>query len=293
MKKLQLEIAICGAPNVGKSTFMNHILGKKASIVSSKVQTTRLPIYGIYDDKNLRIYFTDAPGAFKARKGYSLEKVITKQAWTVINTCENIMVLLDGTKPICENTKFIIEAIKKEPKKHAIAVITKADIASSKQKLELAQQISEFQAFEEIYMISAKTGAGIQPLMDYLQQVATMEEVPPLENIQNLEEKMSFSAEITREIIFELLHKELPYSCNVVTTHFDETNDSITISQEIFVTRQSHKIILIGKKGMQIKEIGALAIDGLEKIYGKTVNLALECRIDEKWRENFERLMLS
>ena len=293
MKKLQLEIAICGAPNVGKSTFMNHIVGKKLSIVSSKVQTTRLPVYGIYDDQALRIYFTDAPGAFKARKGYSLEKVITKQAWAVVNTADNIMVFIDGTKGICENTQFIFDAIKREDKKHAIAVITKADIASTKQKLELAQKLGELELFEEIYMISAKTDAGIKPLMEYFKAIAENVEVEELDSKQTIEDKIAFSSEITREIIFELLHKELPYSSNVVTTQFEESAKSIVVSQEIFVTRESHKIILVGKKGAQIKEIGALAIDELEKIYGKTVKLTLECRIDPKWRENFERLMLT
>jgi GTP-binding protein Era len=293
MKKLQLEMAICGAPNVGKSTFMNHFVGKKLSIVSPKVQTTRLPVYGIYDDQYLRVYFTDAPGAFKARKGYSLEKVITKQAWNVINTSENIMVLIDGTRGICENTGYIFEAIKREKKQHAIAVITKADVASAKQKLELAQQINDFQIFEEIYMISAKTGAGIKPLMDYFKNIAQLDDVDELENNQSLEEKIAFSSEITREIIFELLKKELPYSCNVITNEFEELDEEIRISQDIFITRESHKIILVGKKGRQIKEIGTLAIDELEKIYGKKVILALECKIDEKWRENFERLILT
>lgn len=293
MKKLVLEIAICGAPNVGKSTFLNHILQEKQSIVSSKVQTTRLPVYGIYDDEKLRIYFTDAPGAFKARKGYSLEKAITKQAWAVINTSENVMVFIDGTHGICENTEYIFQALERDRKKHAIAVITKADIASAKQKLELAEKIHGRQIFEEIYMISAKTNAGVKPLMDYFISIAEDTEAEPIETNQTMEEKMEFTAEITREAIFELLHKELPYSCNVVTNEFIENEDRIHISQDIFVTRESHKIILIGKRGAQIKEIGALAIEELEKIYGKTVTLSLECRIDEKWRENFERMFIS
>jgi GTP-binding protein Era len=290
MKKLFLEIAICGVPNAGKSTFLNAILGQKKSIVSAKAQTTRMPVFGVFENDEIRIHFTDSPGAFKARKGYSLEKVISKQAWMIVSSSENIMIFVDGTKGICQNTEYLLQALDKDKKQNAIAVITKADLASSRQKLELAQTLYDRNIFSEIYMISAKSNAGMQNLMEYLKSIAKEEEIDNNE-IEDVDASL-FGAEITREIIFEKLQKELPYSCNVVTTSFEEDAEKIVMSQDIFVTRESHKIILIGKKGQQIKEIGALAIDEMENIFKKEVFLSLECRIDQKWRENFEKSIL-
>ena len=291
MKKLFLEIAICGVPNAGKSTFLNAILGQKKSIVSAKAQTTRMPVFGVFENDQIKIHFTDSPGAFKARKGYSLEKVISKQAWMIVSSSENIMLFVDGTKGICQNTEYLLQALEKDKKQNVIAVITKADLASAKQKLELAQTLYDRNIFSEIYMISAKSNAGMQNLMEYLKSIAKEEEINDNCEIEDFDSSL-FSAEITREIIFEKLQKELPYSCNVITTSFEEDAEKIVISQDIFVTRESHKIILIGKKGQQIKEIGALAIDEMEKIFGKEVFLSLECRIDPKWRENFEKSIL-
>lgn len=288
MKKLFVEIAICGVPNAGKSTFLNAILQEKKSIVSSKPQTTREPVYGVFEDDEIFIRFIDSPGAFKSRKGYSLEKIISKQAWNIISNSENVMVFVDGTRGICKDMEYILEALKKEKKNNAIVVITKADVASAKQKFELAEKLHSYNIFDDIYMISSKTGAGMQNVMEYFKSIAKEEEIT--EDLQEPEiDKELFSAEITREVIFENLYKELPYSCNIVTTSFEETDDSITLSQEIFVTRESHKIILIGTKGKQIKEIGVLAIEEMEKVFKKQVFLSLECRIDEKWRENLEK----
>lgn len=295
MKKLFLEITICGVPNAGKSTFLNAITQKKLSIVSPKPQTTRMPVYGIFENDEMQIHFIDSPGAFKSRQGYSLEKAISKQAWSLVSASENIMLFIDGTKGICKNTEYLLQSLKRDKKQHTVVVITKADLASAKQKLELAKALDDYQIFDEIYMISAKTGVGITPLMDYLKTIAVHTEVQPYEVcVENLDiNPADFASEITREVIFSNTQKEIPYSCKVETTSFTEDDDHISIFQDIFVTRESHKIILIGKKGAKIKEIGTLAIDELEKVFGKKVVLSLECRIDPKWRENFERAVLS
>ena len=296
MKKLFVEIAICGVPNAGKSTFMNAFLKKKQSIVSSKIQTTRTPILGSFENDEILINFIDSPGAFKARKGYSLEKAISKQAWGVLSASQNIMLFVDGSSGICQNTEYLIQAIKKgneEEQKKAIAVITKIDITSNQKKFELAQELYNTGAFEEIYMISSRSGAGIENLMNYFKSIASIEDIDDMAFEDSRNDKEVFTAEVTREVIFENLAKELPYSCNVVTNSIEEDENKIIISQDIFVTRESHKIILIGKKGNKIKEIGTLAIEELEKIYKKEVFLSLECRIDEKWRENFEKTVLN
>lgn len=293
MKKLFLEIAICGVPNAGKSSFLNAMIQRKVSIVSKKPQTTRTPTIGTFENDEIRIHFVDSPGAFKARKGYSLEKAISKQAWGIVHSSENIMLFIDGSKGICQNTEYLLQALEKEHKQNIVAVITKADFASTKQKLELAETLDKRNIFDEIYMISSKTGAGMENLMNYFKKIAIQEDIKDDDMVEDASlDTTTFSAEITREIIFEHLQKELPYSCNVVTTFFEEGDDKITIIQEIFVTRESHKIILVGKKGVKIKEIGAMTIDEMEKIFGKEVYLSLECRIDPKWRENFERSII-
>lgn len=289
MKKLFLEIAICGVPNVGKSSFMNAMVEKKVSIVSSKPQTTRVPTLGVFENDEIQIHFCDSPGAFKARKGYSLEKAIAKQAWNVVARTENVLLFVDGRRGICQNTEYLIQSFERDPKKNIVAVITKADCTPAKAKFELAENLHQRGIFQEIYMISSKTGAGMQNLMEYFKKIAEFQEIKHYEcKIENRED---FAAEITREVIFENLQRELPYSCKVDTTHFKEDDKKITIMQDIFVTRESHKIILVGKRGAQIKEIGTLAIDEMEKVFGKDVHLSLECRIDEKWRENLERLL--
>lgn len=288
MKKLFLEIAICGVPNTGKSSFLNAMLKKKASIVSAKAQTTRVPTLGIFENNDIVIRFIDSPGAFRARKGYSLEKAISKQAWSIVSGSDNIMLFIDGTKGICQNTEYIIQTFEKDKKQNVIVVITKADIASDRQKLELAETLFKRNIFDDIYMVSSKTGAGMQNLMEYFKKIASIKEIDEID-ISEEQDSCEFASEITREVIFEDLKKELPYSCKVVTNLFEENEEGINIVQDIFVTRESHKMIVIGKKGSKIKEIGALAIDELEKIFKKTIHLSLECRIDEKWRENFER----
>ncbi len=293
-QKLFVEIAICGAPNAGKSTFLNAMLKRKQSIVSSKIQTTRVPTLGTFENDEILINFIDSPGAFRARKGYSLEKAISKQAWGVLTASQNIILFVDGTRGICQNTQYIIQAIQKgkEEGKKAIAVITKVDLTSTQKKLELAKELDETGAFEEIYMISSRSSAGMENLMNYFKSIANLEDVSQLSFDDPRDDKKNFMSEITREIIFENLAKELPYSCNIVTNSIEEDDAKIVVNQDIFVTRESHKIILIGKKGNQIKEIGALAIDELEKIYKKEVFLTLECKIDERWRENFEHEIL-
>ncbi|MFT4967229.1 MAG: GTP-binding protein Era [Candidatus Deianiraeaceae bacterium] len=285
VKKLFLEIAICGVPNAGKSSFLNAFLQKKSSIVSNKPQTTRVPTIGVFENDDITIQFTDSPGAFKARKGYSLEKIIAKQAWTVLGRSENVMLFIDGSREICQNTEYLFQSLERDKKNNVIAVITKADFASAKQKLELATTLSKRNIFDDIYMISSKTGAGMQNLMNYFKKISTLEEVE--QGSEVIQDKETFSSEITREVIFDSLYRELPYSCNVVTTSFEENDKKIDIRQDILVTRESHKIILVGKRGLQIKEIGASSIDEMEKHFNKTVHLSLECRIDAKWRENF------
>jgi len=294
-QKLFVEIAICGAPNAGKSTFLNAMLKRKQSIVSSKIQTTRVPTFGTFENDEILISFIDSPGAFKARKGYSLEKAISKQAWGVLSASENIILFVDGSRGICQNTQYLIQAVKKgkeEEDKKAIVVITKVDLASTQKKLELAKELDETGVFEDIYMISSRSGAGMENLMKYFKSIATLEDVSDMTFEDPRDDKKMFTSEITREIIFENLAKELPYSCRVITNSIEEDDSKIVLDQDIFVTRESHKIILIGTRGNQIKEIGALAIDGLEKIYGKEVFLTLECKIDERWRENFEHEIL-
>jgi GTP-binding protein Era len=288
MKTKVLNVAICGAPNAGKSTFLNHLVGEKISIVSPKVQTTRHAIKGIINFDETQIVFTDTPGIFRARKDYTLEKRITNFAWKVVRAASVVMLLIDGFKGVTKEAQDIILDFKKR-QKSLIAVITKIDRLSEKEKLDIALALEkEGDVIETIFYISSTEGTGVPKLIDHLKKKASFGEwLHDADTISDISENLTV-AEIVREQIFLNLKDEIPYHTSVQTEKFTEAEDGVLASALITVTKESQKIIMIGKRGEMLKKIKHGAELELYKIFKKPTEVNLFIRVRDSWREGEE-----
>lgn len=288
MKKRIINVAICGAANAGKSTFLNKVVGGKISITSHKVQTTRSAINGIVNLENTQIIFTDTPGIFRARKDFTLEKRITNFAWKVVRASSVVLLLVDATKGITKEDKDILEDFKRRGKK-LIAVINKIDSVKEEQKLKTALELEEAgDAVEAIFYISSVTGIGIPKLMDFIKSKAAEGEwIYNNDEISDITENLTV-AEIVREQIFLLLKEEIPYHTAVQTERFIEEDEYIDASVLITVTKESQKIIMIGRRGENLKQIKHASEEELSKIFSKNVILTLFIRVRGDWREKEE-----
>jgi GTP-binding protein Era len=285
MKKKILMIAICGAPNAGKSTFLNKIVGEKVSIVSPKVQTTRNAIKGVVNFDNTQIIFTDTPGIFRARKDFSLEKRISGFAWKIIRSSSKVVLMIDGELGITKEVRDILQDFQKR-KKDVIAVINKIDTLGEKEKLDLGLELeSNGETISHIFYISSTTGAGIEKLTDYLKtQSVEGEWLYSSDEISDISLNMTAS-EVLREKIFLELKEEIPYHTSVVTEYFEENEEDIFIRLLVTVTKESQKIIMIGKRGANLKTIKHLTEEELTVIFGKKVTIDIFIRVRGDWRE--------
>ena len=274
-------VALIGAPNVGKSTLVNALVGSKVTIVSRKVQTTRALIRGIVIDNNAQIILVDTPGIFLPKR--RLDRAMVSTAWSGAHDADLVCVLLDAREGIDEEAEAILTKLASvnHPK---ILVINKVDIVSKEKLLKLAQAANERLKFAETFMVSAMTGDGVDDLRHML---AAM--VPP-GPYHYPEDQMSdapmrhLAAEITREKIFRQLHQELPYQSTVETDSWTERKDkSIRIEQTIFVERESQRKIVLGKGGATIKSIGADSRKEISEIVGVPVHLFLFVKVRENW----------
>ena len=288
MKKRIINVAISGAPNAGKSTFLNKVVGEKISIVSPKVQTTRNAINGICNFEDTQIIFTDTPGIFRARKDFTLEKRITGFAWKVIRASSVVLLLIDGMKGITKEVEDIIEDFKRREKK-VIAVITKIDAIKEEKKLKIALELEELgDVVEAIFYISSIEGAGIPKLIQFLKDKASEGDwIYNSDEVSDITENLSV-AEIVREQIFLLLQEEIPYHTSVQTESFAELEDHIEASVLVTVTKESQKIIMIGRRGVNLKAIKHASEEELSKIFGKNVILNLFIKVRKDWREKEE-----
>lgn len=277
-------IAILGAPNVGKSTLLNRIVGAKVSIVSPKVQTTRTRVLGIAIEGNAQLIFIDTPGIFAPRR--RLDRAMVAAAWSGVGDAERILLLVDSERGFDTNTKAIIDRMAGSNQK-ADLVLNKVDLVQKTDLLSLTMQLNETGICNEIFMISAKKGNGVVDLVDYLRD--SVKESPwlfPEDQISDMPMRL-LAAEITREKIYLKLHKELPYATTVETENWQEEDDgSVRIEQVIFVERNSQKAIVLGKKGRQIKTIGSDARAELEKLLEQRVHLFLFVKVREKWGDD-------
>ena len=280
-------VALIGAPNVGKSTLINALVGEKVSIVSRKVQTTRALIRGIVIDQNAQIILVDTPGIFLPRR--RLDRAMVSTAWSGAHDADLVCVLLDAKLGIDAEAEAIFTRLAgvAHPK---MLVINKIDLVPREKLLALAKAADERMKFEQIFMISALSADGTDDLRKAL--AAALPEGPFLypEDQMSVAPMRHLAAEITREKIYQQLHQELPYQSTVETDSWTERKDnSVRIEQTVFVERESQRKIVLGKGGATIKSIGAAARKELAEIVGHPVHLFLFVKVREDWGNDPDR----
>ena len=282
-------IAVIGAPNAGKSTLVNAMVGAKVTIVSHKVQTTRVPIRGVAIEGNSQLVFIDTPGIFAPKR--RLDRAMVGAAWTGASDADVIALVVDAAARGAGAKEEAILARLKESRAPKILVLNKVDRLDAKERLlELSTQFTEAVAFEKVMMISALSGDGVADFKRYLAgRVPLGPWHYPEDDITDLPLRM-LAAEITREKMFNRLHDELPYAATVETASWEERKDgSVRIEQTIFVERDGQKKIVIGQGGQTIKQISSEARKELKDILERNVHLFLFVKVRDSWSDDPER----
>ena len=280
-------VAIVGAPNVGKSTLLNRLVGAKVSIVSPKVQTTRTRVLGICIEGPAQIIFIDTPGIFQPRR--RLDRAMVAAAWIGTADADEVLLLVDASRGLDRNTAAIVKKLKRA-ERTVILAINKVDLLNKPDLLALAAELNEAGAFTDTFMISAETGDGVADLMALLAgRVAAGRWLFPEDQISDMPGRLT-AAEITREQLYLQLHKELPYAAAVETESWKDQDDgSLRIEQVVYVERGSQKAIVLGMKGSRVKSIGEAARKELEEIFGRRVHLFLFVKVRGNWGDDPER----
>ena len=283
-------VAVLGAPNAGKSTLVNALVGAKVSIVTQKVQTTRMPVRGIALKDNVQIVFVDTPGIFAPKR--RLDRAMVKAAWTGAADADAILVVVDAPDLVARHTGLsaqdtdrIVEGLKASGKRAAL-VLNKIDGMKRTDLLPLTEALNQTGVFDRVFMVSALKGEGLGEIAAFCAE--RMPEGPwlfPEDQIADIPSRL-LAAELTREKVYLRLHDELPYASTVVTDAWTEKEDgSVRIDQTIFVEREGQKGIVIGKGGQTIKTIGELARKEMEELFGRRVHLFLHSKVSEGWGE--------
>lgn len=280
--------ALIGAPNAGKSTLLNAVVGTKVAIVSPKVQTTRSRVLGIAMEGRTQIVFVDTPGIFEPRR--RLERAMVAAAWEGADDADLVLLLIDVTAPkVRPETMAIVERLK-DFRRPSMLVLNKVDAVSPPKLLEMAALLNDSGRFEETFMISALKGDGV----DHLRRTVAdrLPEGPwlfPEDQLSDMPERL-LAAEVTREKLFLRLHQELPYSIAVETESWEEFQDGSTrIAQVIYVQRESQKPIILGRGGQTIKAVGAAARKELEEMLERRVHISLYVKVRENWVDDPDR----
>lgn len=280
-------IAIVGAPNAGKSTLINQLVGAKIAIVSRKVQTTRTRTLGIVMAGQSQLVLVDTPGIFRPRR--RLDRAMVAAAWAGAEEADLIVVLVDAERKGEDETKDIIARLKSAGRR-AILALNKIDAVKRESLLKLAADLNATGIFTDTFMISALNGDGVADLKAHLADAVP--EGPwlyPPDQLADISERL-LAAEVTREKMYDQLHEELPYASTVETEGWEEQKDgSVRVSQVIFVERDGQKAIVIGKKGQRLKAIGQAAREELETLLDRRVHLFLFVKVREGWGEDRER----
>ncbi len=280
-------VALIGAPNAGKSTLLNRLVGSKVSIVTHKVQTTRALVRGIGMHGNAQIIFVDTPGIFAPKRRLDLAMVTT--AWGGAADADLVALLIDARKGLTDEVEAILKKLADAPMKKVL-ILNKVDVCSRDNLLALTKAANDTVAFERTFMVSALTGDGTDDLLDYL--AAEMPAGPwlyPEDQVSDLPMRW-LAAEVTREKLMLRLHEELPYASTVETEGWTETKDGgVRIEQVIYVARESQRKIVLGKGGSSIKAISMAARKELAEMLGQPVHLFLFVKVRSNWADDPER----
>ena len=277
-------LAVVGAPNAGKSTLVNALVGQKVAIVSPKAQTTRAKLLGIAMEGPAQILLVDTPGIFEARR--RLDRAMVAAAWGGTQDADLIALVIDAKTGLTARLEPLIETIKARPEPK-IVILNKVDIADKGKLLETATKVQAAIDPETIFMVSAATGDGVADL-----KAALAARVPagpwhyPEDQVSDATDRM-LAAEVTREQLYLQLHAELPYASAVDTEKYEERKDgSVAIHQQIFVARDTQRAIVLGKGGARLREIGSKARAELSELLGKKVHLFLHVKVRPEWEED-------
>ena len=279
-------VAVLGAPNAGKSTLVNALVGQKVAIVSAKAQTTRARLMGIALEGTAQIILADTPGLFEPRR--RLDRAMVNAAWEGASEADAILLIVDGRKKKLDYLEPILTSLAGRPERK-ILVLNKVDEVAKEPLLVIAQALAGEGQFSEVFFISALTGDGVPELKARLAEL--MPEGPwhyPEDQVSDASERL-LAAEITREQLYRQLHDELPYDSTVRPESYTPRKDgSVEIHQQIVIARDSQKGIVLGKGGARLKSIGEAARKELAELLGTKVHLFLHVKVDEKWGEDKE-----
>ncbi len=280
-------VALIGAPNAGKSTLLNSLVGTKVSIVTHKVQTTRAIMRGIAMRGTAQIVFVDTPGIFAPKR--RLDRAMVTTAWGGAKDADLVVLVVDARKGVTDEVGNILDKLADVPYRKILA-LNKIDVVKRDSLLALTESVNARARFDETYMISALNGDGVDDLLDYLaEHVPAGPWLYPEDQISDLPMR-SLAAEITREKLTLRLHEELPYMATVETESWQEfKNGSVRIEQIVYVARDSHKKIMLGKGGQTIKAISQAAREEIAEAIGRPVHLFLFVKVREKWVDDPER----
>ncbi len=280
-------VALIGAPNAGKSTLLNRLVGRKLAIVTPKAQTTRSRLLGIAIEGPAQIVFVDTPGIFAPRR--RLDRAMVSAAWSGAEDADEAVLLVDAARGVDRDARRILDRLAGRSRKSVLA-LNKIDLVRRDKLLRLASELSQAVPFDAVFMISGLTGDGVEDLKRHLAAV-----IPPgpwlfpEDQLSDAPERL-IAAEITREQVFLQLHDELPYASTVETESWENRSDgSVRIEQVIYIERQSQRAIVLGERGQRIKAIGARARAELEQMLERRVHLFLFVKVRERWGEDRER----
>ena len=280
-------VALIGAPNSGKSTLLNRLVGRKLAIVTPKAQTTRTRLLGIAIEGATQIIYVDTPGIFAPRR--RLDRAMVAAAWAGAEDADETLLLVDASRGTDENARRILDRLA-ERGRRSILALNKIDRVHRENLLVLAGELSREGRFDPIFMISALTGDGVEDVKQHL--AASLPPGPwlfPEDQLSDAPERL-IAAEVTREQVFLQLRNEIPYASTVETEQWEDKPDgSVRIEQVIYVQRRSQRAIVLGEGGQRIKAIGARARAELERILETRVHLFLFVKVREDWVEDRER----
>jgi GTP-binding protein Era len=277
-------VAVLGAPNAGKSTLVNALVGQKVAIVSPKAQTTRARLMGIAIADETQMLLVDTPGIFTPNR--RLDRAMVKAAWEGADDADRVVLVIDAAAKVGSRVEQVIEGVEARPEPN-ILVLNKVDIADKEQLLLLAARLAERLKPEQIFMVSATTGDGVADLRAHLAK--SMPAGPwhfPPDQLTDATDRM-VAAELTREQLYLQLHAEVPYSAAVETEKWEDRKDGSTvIHQQILIERDSQKAIVVGKGGARLKAIGQAAREAIGEHLGRKVHLFLHVKVNPKWDED-------